>query len=116
MKPLIIVKPETAMVQQDVEDHIFAHALGEIRIYDPDNGNIRQLRITHDAVDPGSHGEDHFEVGVLRKLAVRRIPRHNKADIGDVARFAMCLISRNDWRCVFRSDDLRQTGDVRCRR
>ena len=78
---LTIVAPELPMVQQDLQDHPFAHPRGEVGIDHAHDGRIGQARVLQHVIDAGAEREDRLQVRQINQLAGPVAPAQRVADL-----------------------------------
>jgi hypothetical protein len=58
-----------------MQDDVFAHAVGEVRIDHAHDRRLRQAVVAHQVVDPGAERKDGREVRQAGEAARRMLPR-----------------------------------------
>ena len=74
-----------AVIAQHMQQHIFRHAGGEVRIDHPRHRHLGQGGVDEQMIGAGAHRQNDFQVGQLGELADRRLPGQGVANIGRVA-------------------------------
>ncbi len=69
-----------AVVVQHLPDHIFGHALRQIRIDDAHDRDIGKRRISHQRIDTGAEIDDRLQVRQFRQRARLRLPDRGISD------------------------------------
>ena len=74
--------PLLPVMQQHMQHDVFGHALGEVIVIHPHNGNAGgKRRVLQNGINPGAQRKNHFQVGQAFQNIGRRKPGRRIVDI-----------------------------------